>query len=357
MDTDTFRPLVGGSVEEATSQDKRKTKGLVMAEAIHCAIARAMEEDSAVVVFGEDIARNGGVFRVTNGLLERFGAFRVRDTPLSESGIAGIAVGASIAGLRPIAEIQFFGFSYSALDQIINHVARMRYRTRGKLACPIVFRAPYGAGVRSPEHHSESTEAIYAHIPGLRVVIPSTPKRSYGLLLAAIRCNDPVFFLEPTRMYREPREEFLDDGAALPLDTCFVETEGNDVTIVSWGAMLKEVREAARLLKEKGIGSEVIDIATLGATWDSETVVRSVAKTGKCVVVHEAPFTGGFGAEIAATVSHKAILSLFAPVERVAGLDIPPPYFQNEWHYMPSVTSVMRAVNRTFVNAGQGSIL
>ncbi len=229
--------------------------------AINMALAKAMEEDETVVVVGEDVAVNGGVFRATEGLLERFGEGRVIDTPLAESLIAGMSVGLAAEGMRPVAEIQFMGFIYPTIDQLINHAARLRNRTRGRLTCPMVIRSPMGAGIHAPEHHSESTEAMFAHIPGLRVVIPSSPARAYGLLLAAIRDPDPVVFLEPSRLYRAGRQEVSDDGRALPLDVCFVLREGDDVTLVTWGAMVKETLAAAEVLLEDSISAEVVDVA------------------------------------------------------------------------------------------------
>src|SRR5476651_1486773 len=221
---------------------------ITLVEAINLALAYEMGVDPEVVVIGEDIAKNGGVFRATVGLLDKFGPERVRDTPLAESMIAGLAIGMAIEGLKPVAEFQFMGFIYPALDQIINHAARIRNRTRGRMSCPVVFRTPYGSGIRAPEHHSESTEALFAHIPGLRVVMPSSPARAYGLMLASIRDPDPVIFLEPSRIYRLVKQNVPDDGIALPLDTCFVTREGSDVTLIAWGAMLHDTLAAAKTL-------------------------------------------------------------------------------------------------------------
>ena len=268
-----------------------------LVQAVNLALARAMAEDVNVLVLGEDVAAEGGVFRATEGLLARFGGDRVLDTPLAENAIAGLSVGLAAQGFRPVAEIQFTGFIYPAIDQLVNHAARLRTRTRGRLSCPMVVRSPAGGGIRAIEHHSESPEAMFAHIPGLRVVIPSSPARAYGLLLAAIRDPDPVVFLEPTRLYRAAREEVEDDGAALPLDRCFVLREGSDITFVTWGAMVKETLAAADTLAGEGVSVEVIDVATLKPL-DSDSLLASVAKTGRCLIVHEAPLTGGFGAEI-----------------------------------------------------------
>ena len=319
---------------------------LALVEAVNLALAHALEHDPAVVLLGEDIGANGGVFRATIGLQTRFGAQRVLDTPLAEAGIAGTAIGMAAMGLHPVAEIQFTGFIYPIVDQVLNHAARLRNRTRGRLSCPLVIRSPCGAGIHAPEHHSESPEALFAHIPGLRVVMPSSPSRAYGLLLAAIRDPDPVIFLEPTRLYRLFKQSVEDDGEALPLDTCFVLREGTDVTLVSWGAMLQEVLRAADQLAEDGIAAEVIDVATLKPL-DIETILASVAKTGRCVIVHEAPRTCGLGAEIAATIAERGLYSLLAPIERVTGYDVVVPLFRLEGQYMPSVARIVGAVRKT----------
>jgi len=319
---------------------------ITLVQAVNMALARALEDDPRVVIFGQDVAVNGGVFRATDGLHKRFGADRVMDTPLAESLIAGVAVGMSAEGFRPVAEIQFMGFLYPAIDQIVNHASRLRNRTRGRLSCPLVIRTPMGAGIGAPEHHSESTEAMLAHIPGLRVVIPSSPAQAYGLLLAAIRDPDPVIFLEPTRLYRAFREEVADDGEALPLDSCFVLREGSDVTLVSWGPMVRETLAVAEALDEEGISAEVIDVATLGPV-DSETILASVEKTGRLVIVHEAPMTGGFGAEIAARVAEHGLLSLQAPVARVTAPDTVVPLPRLEKAYIPSAAQIREAVHRT----------
>ncbi len=319
---------------------------ITLLQAVNMAMARALADDPRVVVFGQDVAVNGGVFRATDGLLARFGPDRIMDTPLAESMIAGVAVGMAAEGFRPVAEIQFMGFLYPAIDQIINHASRLRNRTRGRLSCPLVIRTPMGAGIGAPEHHSESTESLLAHIPGLRVVIPSSPSQAYGLLLAAIRDPDPVIFLEPTRLYRAFREPVEDNGEALPLDLCFVPREGSDVTLVSWGTMVPETLEAAETLGQEGISAEVIDVATLGPI-DSDTILASVEKTGRLVIVHEAPLTAGFGAEIAARVAEHGLLSLHAPVTRVAAPDTIVPLPRLESAYMPSAAQIREAVRRT----------
>ena len=316
---------------------------ITLVEAVNLALARALEEDPDVVVFGEDVGVNGGVFRATDGLQTRYGDERVLDTPLAETLIAGMAVGMAAQGMRPVAEIQFMGFIYSAIDHLLNHAARLRNRTRGRLSCPMVLRAPFGGGIHAPEHHSESTEALFTHIPGLRVVIPSSPARAYGLLLAAIRDPDPVVFLEPKRVYRAVREEVDDDGTALPLDCCFTVREGHDVTLVSWGAMLQVTLAAATELAQEGVEAEVIDVATL-KPFDAATLLDSVARTGRCVIVHEAARTGGFGAEIAARLAEHGLLSLLAPVRRVTGYDTVMPLYRLEDHYLPSAAAVVSTV-------------
>ena len=319
---------------------------LTLVDAVNLALARALEEDPNVVVFGEDVGVNGGVFRATNGLQQRFGSERVFDTPLSELLISGLCVGMAAQGLRPVGEIQFLGFLYPCIDQLVNHASRLRNRTQGRITCPMVLRAPHGAGIRAPEHHSEATEAMLAHIPGLRVVIPSSPERAYGLLLSAIRDPDPVVFLEPTRIYRSAKDLVDDTGEALPMDVAFVEREGRDITLISWGAMLKDTLQATEELSRSGIEAEVIDLATL-KPYDEQTVLGSVAKTGRCVIVHEAARTGGFGAEIAALIAERALLSLLAPITRVTGYDTIIPLPRLERSYMPSVPRIVAAARKT----------
>lgn len=316
---------------------------ITLIEAVNQALAYEMTKDDSVIVLGEDVGINGGVFRATVGLLKKFGTKRVLDTPLAESMIAGISVGMATQGLKPVAEFQFEGFIYSGLDHILSHAARMRNRTRGRLHCPIVYRAPFGGGVHAPEHHSESMEALFAHIPGLRVVIPSSPARAYGLLLASIRNPDPVLFLEPKRIYRLVKQEVPDDGKALPLDLCFLLREGNDITLITWGAMIKETLEAAEALAAQSVEAEVIDVATIKPL-DMETILQSVEKTGRCVIIQEAPLTGGVGAEIAAGIAERGLLSLLAPVKRVAGYDTVIPYFKLEKKYIPSTNRIIKTI-------------
>jgi len=306
-----------------------------------------MENDDSVIVLGEDVGVNGGVFRATAGLQQRFGPDRVMDTPLAESMIAGMSIGMAAQGMKPIPEIQFMGFIYPVVDQMINHAGRLRHRTRGRLHVPMVLRAPFGGGIHAPEHHSESTEAIFAHMPGIRVVIPSSPRRAYGLLLASIRDPDPVVFLEPKRIYRLQKQEVLDNGEALPLDTCYILREGDDVTLVTWGAMTFETLKAAEELDKEGISAEVIDLATI-SPMDLDTILESVEKTGRLVIVHEAARNCGVGAEVAAGVAEKGIWDLKAPIVRVTGYDTVMPLFRLEYEYLPSVARIIDGVKKTF---------
>lgn len=319
---------------------------LSLVQAVNIALKRAMSEDMHVLVLGEDIGIDGGVFRATEGLLQLYGDQRVLDTPLAEASIAGVSIGLAVQGFRPVVEIQFAGFAYACIDQMLNHASRLRARTRGRLTCPMVLRTPAGGGIKAPEHHSESPEAMFTHIPGLKVVMPSSPARAYGLLLSAIRDPDPVVFLEPTRLYRAAREDVSDDGADMPLGQCFTLRSGRDVTIVAWGAMIKEALEAADQLAAENIEAEVIDVATLKPL-DSAAILASVGRTGRLVILHEAPMTCGYGAEIAARVAGGAITSLLAPIERVTGYDTMMPYPRTEGHYMPSVGGILAAVRRT----------
>lgn len=315
-------------------------------DALTMAMAWELEHDPRVVVLGEDVGVNGGVFRATAGLQQRFGDDRVYDTPLAEGMIAGVSIGMAVQGMRPIAEIQFMGFIYPTVDQIINHAGRMRNRTRGRLSCPMVLRAPYGGGIHAPEQHSESTEAIFAHMPGIRVVIPSSPSRAYGLLLAAIRDPDPIVFLEPKRIYRLNKQDVEDNGKALPLDVCYILRQGSDVTLVTWGAMTFETSKAADQMSKGGVSCEVIDLATISPI-DYETILESVEKTGRLVIIHEAARTCGVGAEIAAIVAEKGIYDLKGPIRRVTGYDTVMPYFRREMDYMPSVKKITDTIRET----------
>jgi len=318
---------------------------LNMVEAINLALREEMERNSRVVVLGEDVGKEGGVFRVTDGLQAKFGADRVIDTPLAEAGIVGVALGMAVNGLIPIAEIQFEGFLYPCLDQINNHIARIRNRSRGRFACPLVIRTPYGGGIHAPEHHSDSPEAILAHMPGIKVVIPSTPYEAKGLLLSCIRDPDPVIFMEPKRIYRAIREEVPEGDYTLPLGKARMVQEGKDVTVIAWGAMVREVLSAGEQLKADKIDMEIIDLRTI-SPMDVEAIVSSVRKTGRCVIVHEAPKTCGVGAEIIALINEKAFLSLQAPVERVTGFDIPVPLPKSEHYYLINPKRIAMAVKK-----------
>lgn len=319
---------------------------VTLIEAITQALAYELARDPSVLVLGEDVGVNGGVFRATQGLQQRFGAERVLDTPLDETSIAGLAVGMASQGMKPVAEAQFEGFIYPMVDHIVCHASRLRTRTRGRMSCPLVIRAPWGGGIRAPEHHSEANESYFVHTPGLRVVIPSSPARAYGLLLAAIRDPDPVIYFEPKRIYRQYKEEVADDGEALPLDVAFVLREGRDLTVVTYGAAVKECTEAAELLAARGIEVELIDLATIKPI-DYETILESVEKTGRLVIVHEAPRTLGVGAEIAATVAERGIYHLKAPIKRITGYDIVVPLFKLEMNHLPSVERIVRGIEET----------
>jgi pyruvate dehydrogenase E1 component beta subunit len=318
---------------------------LNMVEAINLALREEMERDSRIIVLGEDVGKEGGVFRVTDGLRQKFGTDRVIDTPLAEAGIVGTAFGMAVNGLHPIAEIQFDGFLYPCLDQITNHIGRIRNRSRGRFTCPLVIRVPYGGGIHAPEHHSESPEAILAHTPGIKVVIPSTPYEAKGLLLSSIRDPDTVLFLEPKRIYRAIREEVSEGDYTIPLGKARLVQEGKDVTIVAWGAMVREALNAAQQLKEDKIDVEIIDLRTI-SPMDVETIVTSIRKTGRGVIVHEAPKTCGLGAEIIALINEKALLSLQAPIERVTGFDIPVPLPKTEHYYLPNPKRIVLAVKK-----------
>jgi pyruvate dehydrogenase E1 component beta subunit len=319
---------------------------LNMAQAINQALDQALGQDARVMLLGEDVGRAGGVFRVTDGLQQRHGEGRVVDTPVAESGIVGVAFGLAVGGMRPIAEIQFMGFSYPAFDQVISHVSRIRNRSRHRFTAPMVIRIPYGGGIGAAEHHSESAEAIYAHTPGLKVVVPATPAEAKGLLLAAIADPDPVVFLEPIRVYRAIREEVPAQTYELPIGEARVVRQGEDVTMIAYGSMLREAGLAADRLEEEGSSVELLDLRTL-APLDADTVVRSVRKTGRAVVVQEAPRTGGLAGELIAIIQERALYSLEAPVARVTGWDTVFPLKRSERHYLPSperIATVLRRV-------------
>lgn len=320
---------------------------LNVVEAIDQALAQEMERDDTVIVLGEDVGKDGGVFRATDGLVERFGEDRVIDTPLAESGIVGFAIGMAIGGFRPVAEVQFSGFVYPAYDQILSHAARFRTRTRGQRTVPLVVRMPYGGGIRALEHHSESMEAAFAHIPGLKVVIPADPYEAKGLITSAIRDPDPVVFFEPARVYRAIKMEVPEEQYAIPLGEARVVREGSDVTLIAWGAHVRTIKEAAeRLAADKGVEAEVIDVRTL-SPFDFKTITESVIKTGRAVIVQEAPRSGGFASEILAQLMERAVLHLEAPVKRVTGFDTIPPLSKLEDYYQPSVDLVVGEVIAT----------
>jgi 2-oxoisovalerate dehydrogenase E1 component subunit beta len=316
-----------------------------LAQAINHSLARALDEMDDVLLLGEDIGSAGGVFRLTDGLLDKFGPQRVIDTPVAESGIVGVGYGLAVGGLRPVLEIQFMGFSYPAFDQIISHVSRIRHRSRHRFTAPLVIRMPYGGGIGAAEHHSESTEALYAHVPGLKVVVPSRPVDAAGLLRAAIEDPDPVVFLEPIRLYRAVQEDVPDASFRTPLGTASVERPGSDLTLLAWGAMMAQTRAAAEELAGSGVSAEVLDIRSL-VPLDVAAVAASVTKTGRAVVVHEAPRTCGFGAELVAQIQERCLYSLQAPVARVTGWDTVFPLKRTEHHYLPSTDRIVAAARR-----------
>ena len=319
---------------------------MTMVQALNLALYQEMEKDDAVVVLGEDVGVDGGVFRVTDGLIDQFGDERVLDTPLAESGIVGMSVGMAAYGLKPVCEIQFSGFSYQNFHQVENHAARLRWRSQGRYHVPMVLRTPYGGGVRALEHHSESREAYWAHTPGLKMVIPSGPRNARALLVSAIRDPDPVIFYESKALYRAFREEVPEEEESMPLGTPQLVREGKDLTMISYGAMLRPTLEAAVALKEiDGSEAEVIDVLTISPL--NETLfVESVTKTGRAVVIHEAPRSFGPGAEIVTRLMEKAFYFLEAPIERVTGYDIVIPLFSREKAYLPGVERILRAARK-----------
>jgi pyruvate dehydrogenase E1 component beta subunit len=314
-----------------------------MIQAINEAMRQEMERDERVIVLGEDVGKNGGVFRATDGLLEQFGDRRVFDTPLAESGIIGTSIGLAVNGFRPIAEIQFLGFVYQAMDQLAAQAARLRFRSAGRFTCPLVVRSPYGGGVRTPELHSDALEALFTHSPGLKIVMPSNAYDAKGLLISAIRDEDPVLFLEPMKLYRALRMEVPDEPYEIPLGKAHVVKEGEDVTIISWGAAVPLVAKLAVEMKSQGIDVEVIDLRCLQPL-DIDTIVESVEKTGRVMIVHEAVKTNGFGAEIAALISERALFTLSAPIVRVTGYDTPYPVPSVEDDWLPNATRIFEGV-------------
>lgn len=315
---------------------------LTLVQAINLALAQEMERDERVVLLGEDVGVNGGVFRVTDGLAARFGDHRVQNTPLDESGIIGVAIGLAMAGMRPVPELQFEGFMGPAYDQIVNHAARFRNRTRGSITIPMTIRVPVGGGIHAPELHSDSPEAIYTHSPGLKVVMPSTPRDAKGLLTAAIRDPDPVLFFEPKRVYRAYREEVPEEDYIIPIGQAKVVNEGDDITVISWGASVFQCLEAMDNLPED-VSLELIDLRTIDPI-DTDTIAASVEKTGRCVIVHEAPVTCGLGAEISARIQERCFLHLEAPVQRVAGFDTIMPYYKLELDYLPDADRIGKGI-------------
>ena len=326
-----------------STEQKAETQNLTLVQAVRDGLKGEMQRNDDVVVMGEDVGENGGVFRATEGLHEEFGDDRVIDTPLAESGIIGAAVGMAAYGVKPVPEIQFSGFMYPGFDQIVSHAARFRNRSRGRFSLPMVIRAPYGGGIRAPEHHSESKEAFYAHEAGLKVVVPSTPYDAKGLLAASIRDPDPVLFLEPKLIYRAFREEVPDDPYIVELGEAAVRREGADVSLFTWGAMTRPSLEAAESVAEEGVDIEVVDMRTL-SPMDTDAVVESFKKTGRAVVVHEAPKTGGLAGEITATIQEEALYHQEAPIERVTGFDVPYPLYALEDYYMPEDARIEDAI-------------
>ncbi len=324
---------------------------MTMVQALNLALKQEMEKDDRVIVLGEDVGRDGGVFRVTEGLIDRFGGRRVLDTPLAEAGIVGMSIGMAVYGLRPVCEMQFSGFSYQAFHQTENHAARMRWRSQGRFSVPMVLRMPYSGGVRALEHHSESREAYYAHTPGLKMVIPSGPRNARALLVSAIRDPDPVVFYESKALYRAFREEVPEEEESFPIGTSQIVREGSDITLVSYGSMMRPTLEAADILKEKeAVEAEVIDLLTLSPLDDS-LFTESVRKTGRAVVIHEAPRSYGPAAEIVAKLVDKSFYYLEAPIERVTGFDVVIPLFSRENHYLPGARRIVRAARKVLETA------
>ncbi|WP_132058906.1 alpha-ketoacid dehydrogenase subunit beta [Halorussus amylolyticus] len=324
------------------AETTQETENLTLVQAVRDGLYTEMQQDDDVLVMGEDVGKNGGVFRATEGLYDEFGEDRVIDTPLAESGIIGTAIGMAAYGLKPVPEIQFMGFIYPAFDQIVSHAARLRTRSRGRFTCPMVIRAPYGGGIRAPEHHSESTEAFFAHQPGLKVVIPSTPYDTKGLLTSAIRDPDPVMFLEPKLIYRAFRGDVPTESYEVPIGEAAVRKEGADISVFTWGAMTRPTMEAAEQL-EGEIDVEVVDLRTVSPL-DEDTIVESFKKTGRAAVVHEAPKSGGLGGEIASIIQEEALLYQEAPVERITGFDTPFPLYAIEDYYLPEPARIKEGI-------------
>jgi 2-oxoisovalerate dehydrogenase E1 component beta subunit len=318
-------------------------KPKTMVQAICDALKVALENDPRVILLGEDIGKNGGVFRATEGLWELFGEERVMDTPLAEAGIIGSSIGLAVGGFRPVAEVQFMGFIYPAMEQLVTHAARLRTRTQGRYPASMVVRVPYGGGIRAPELHSDSTESLFVHIPGLKVVTPSTPKDAKGLLLSAIEDPDPVLFLEPMQLYRSVKEEVPEGWYEVPIGQARKVTDGEDVTLIAWGTMVPVAKKAAEAAKKEGISCDLIDLRSLSPL-DEETIIHSVKNTGRVVIVHEAPRTAGVGAELTALINEQAFLYLEAPVTRVTGYDVPVPMYALEDDCRPDVKRVYQSI-------------
>ncbi len=335
---------MGADVKVSTAATARAP--ITMVQAINEAMAVALERDPRVLLFGQDVGVMGGVFRASDGLQERFGAERVFDTPLAEAGIVGLGIGLALGGMRPIAEVQFAGFLYPALDQILSHLGRYRHRTRGRFSLPMVVRAPYGGGVHTPEQHADSPEAVLAHTPGVKVVIPSSPERAKGLLLAAVEDPDPVFFLEAIKLYRSGREQVPEGHFTFEIGKARVVRPGNAASLFCYGGMVEVCMKAAEVAAREGVELEVVDLETL-APLDEATILDSVKRTGRAVIVYEAPRSGGFGAEVAARIAEEAIYHLEAPIVRVTGWDAPyPPFTSVEHHYRPDARRVLAAVRK-----------
>jgi pyruvate dehydrogenase E1 component beta subunit len=332
--------------ETTVPEETGSPEALTLVEAVSDGLYTEMSRDDDVVVLGEDVGKNGGVFRATDALYDEFGEQRVIDTPLAESGIVGSAIGLALSGMRPVAEIQFMGFAYPAFDQLVSHASRLRSRTHGQHNVPMVVRMPYGGGIHAPEHHSESKEAFFVHEPGLKVVTPSTPADAKGLLAASIRDPDPVIFLEPKLIYRAFREDVPEDDYTVPLGEAAVRREGSDISVFTWGAMTHPTLIAAEELAEEGIDVEVVDLRTLSPL-DTDTITESFRKTGRGAIVHEAPKTGGVGAEVATTIQEEAVLYQEAPIERIAGYDTHMPLHALEEYYLPQALRIQERIRDT----------
>ncbi|MBN8209225.1 alpha-ketoacid dehydrogenase subunit beta [Bacillus sp. NTK071] len=321
-------------------------KKMTMVQAITEALKVMLEEDESTLVIGEDVGRNGGVFRATDGLFELFGDERVIDTPLAESGLIGTSIGLAMNGFKPVVEIQFLGFIYPGFNQLITHATRIRTRTQSRYTVPLTIRVPYGAGVRAPEIHSDSTEALFTHIPGLKVVVPSTPHDAKGLLISSIKDPDPVLFLEPMKMYRSGKGDVPTGSYTIPLGKAFRRRKGEDVSIFAWGAMVRVAEKAAETAAKNGIECDVVDLRTLYPL-DKEMIAESVQKTGRAVIIHEAPSSGGVGSEVITIINDTSFLYMKAPIKKVTGYDTPVPLFTLEDDYLPDEKKVVRAIEET----------